>query len=235
MKSNLLTLSALGVILATGAANAATCPIPSCPAASADSTCSASICESCKGTTSTTNSYGVITTTTKLWTISGSCPSSGTFSCYCQETSTYKCAAGYYGSPTSSSSSCTKCPDGKTSSPGATMASQCTDEGNLGDTISCIGCPTQSLSWTAAADGYQARCVISTCEVRCASGYYGSASINTKNSTMSGCNLCPTSGGVAGNSAAGSTSITGCYIPSGTSFTDGTGTFSYTSNCYWSE
>lgn len=104
----------------------------------------------------------------------------------------------------------------------------------------CSDCT--SGSWTDGNTGYQQRtkktCNTSTCvcfsstEYRCASGYYGSSSNGT-----SGCTRCPSSGGVYGTSAAGSTAITSCYLPSGTtvSFSDstGSGTATYTSDCYY--
>ncbi len=52
-----------------------------------------------------------------------------TSTCTCTETTSYRCAAGYYGSPSSNLSGCSKCPsyngiDG-TSSAGSTSASSC--------------------------------------------------------------------------------------------------------------
>ena len=88
-------------------------------------------------------------------------------------------------------------------------------------------------SWSAAGTGYQKKANRScsdstTCKTtysyRCAAGYYGSSSNGT-----SGCNPCPS----GGTSSAGTTSATGCYIPSGTTGSDSTGTYKYTSNCYW--
>ena len=88
-------------------------------------------------------------------------------------------------------------------------------------------------SWSAAGTGYQKKANRScsdstTCKTtysyRCAAGYYGSSS-----NGRSGCNPCPS----GGTSSAGTTSATGCYIPSGTTGSDSTGTYKYTSNCYW--
>ena len=59
----------------------------------------------------------------------------------------------------------------------------------------------------------------------CRAGYYGDAGNNGRN-----CTKCP--GG--GTSAAGSTSITDCYMSSGSTGSDATGMFIYTSNCYYS-
>lgn len=95
----------------------------------------------------------------------------------------------------------------------------------------CTGCSncTSDTSWSSAGTGYEKKvtrtCNCNTCNTstsyRCAAGYYGSSSNGT-----SGCTRCPSSG----NSAAGSTSATGCYITSGS---DGTGSFTYTQNCYY--
>lgn len=65
---------------------------------------------------------------------------------------------------------------------------------------------------------------------RCAADYYGIVIGQDK-----GCTKCPSSGGIEGRSDAGTTSITGCYIPSGTTGSDASGTFTYTSKCYYSE
>ncbi len=97
---------------------------------------------------------------------------------------------------------------------------------------SCTNCNT--TSWTAGNTGYQRR-VYKTCncdgvcnqtnEYRCAAGYYGSSTNGT-----SGCSRCPSSG----SSSAGSTVITACYLPSGWTGTDSTGSYTYTANCYYS-
>lgn len=49
------------------------------------------------------------------------------------------------------------------------------------------------------------------------------------------CKRCPSSGGVYGTTADKNTGgITSCYIPSGNSFSDSTGSGTYTGNCYYS-
>ena len=97
-------------------------------------------------------------------------------------------------------------------------------------TLNCSG----SLSWSTIKAGYQRRTVCNngcgTYEYRCAAGYYGSS---TNGST--GCNKCPSSGEVEGQSAAGSTEITSCYIPKNTTLSDSTGKYQYTSDCYYSK
>ena len=108
----------------------------------------------------------------------------------------------------------------------------------------CTDC-TSDTSWTTAEDSsglviisHQQKiirtCDCGTCietpEYRCAAGYYG-----TPTSLSDGCYRCPSSGVVYGTSAAGSTEITSCYMPSETSMTDDSGTFQFTSDCYYSE
>ena len=49
------------------------------------------------------------------------------------------------------------------------------------------------------------------------------------------CVRCPSSGGVYGTTPDNNTGgITSCYIPSGNSGSDATGSFTYTENCYYS-
>ena len=122
--------------------------------------------------------------------------------------------------------------------------------GDLDPNLGCpAGCP--NTVWDAIGGAailknmYQSRCVDApagiigkNCEWRCADGYYGTAKgtsdSNPTATTMSGCTVCPTSGGLKGTSVAGdNATITKCYIPSGTSFSDSTGSGTYSNNCYW--
>lgn len=81
-------------------------------------------------------------------------------------------------------------------------------------TNTCVACPTN-----ATCDDQQ--------NFVCNKGYY-------KNGTS--CSRCPSSGGVYGTTAStGATSITSCYIPSGTTMSDSTGKYTYTSNCYYTK
>lgn len=150
----------------------------------------------------------------------------GTFSCSCGMTGgTLKCASGYTGTPTY---------------PYVNGRDQFT-----GCSIPCDGtCDNcESTDWIQNSNGGESRtnatCNTSTCkcskriETRCSTGYYGSG-MSIVGSTP--CTKCPSSGGIAGSSIAGSNKkITDCYIPANTSMTDGTGTYTYTSNCYYSE
>ncbi|MBQ8293850.1 MAG: hypothetical protein IJX89_00490 [Alphaproteobacteria bacterium] len=88
-------------------------------------------------------------------------------------------------------------------------------------------CPENT--WTDYGNTQQIRCndelIIPACEYQCRAGYYGDGTT---------CTRCPSSGGVYGTSAAGSTAITSCYIPANSSMSDTTGTYTFTSNCYYS-
>jgi len=94
-------------------------------------------------------------------------------------------------------------------------------------------CPDEcpSKSWTdVTGKNYQIKCggtiLNPKCEYQCKQGYYG---------TGASCTRCPSSGGVQGTtSGTGATSITECYIPSGSNFSDSTGKGTYTGNCYYS-
>ncbi|MBQ8293892.1 MAG: hypothetical protein IJX89_00710 [Alphaproteobacteria bacterium] len=102
----------------------------------------------------------------------------------------------------------------------------------------CNGCTdcTSDAYWSAGNTGYQKKvtrtCDCNTCysstSYRCAAGYYGSSTNGT-----SGCTICPSDNSMTGTSAAGSTSITSCYIVVGDQMEDSTGTYEYTSNCYY--
>ena len=50
----------------------------------------------------------------------------------CSSTPEFRCAAGYYGSPSNGSSGCTACPSGSTSSAGSTSKSDCCESGDSG-------------------------------------------------------------------------------------------------------
>ena len=97
-------------------------------------------------------------------------------------------------------------------------------------------------------------CNIISTTYKCTPGYYGTAT-----SALAGCTKCPDnatcSGGNGstfvcnsgtykslgscikcpspGTSPSGSTSISSCYIPSGTTGSDGSGTYKYTADCYY--
>lgn len=102
----------------------------------------------------------------------------------------------------------------------------------------CDSCTTLSNRWmaTLGSPGYESRttkrcgpltkceCVSNT-EYRCAAGYYGTPYF----SGTKGCTKCPGDGTSLADS---NTKITDCYMTGGS---DDTGTFTYTSNCYYTE
>lgn len=115
-------------------------------------------------------------------------------------------------------------------------------------------CPTYETTAT-----YSCSCQNKKTTYKCASGYYGTATSSSAgctacpdNATCAGgngstfvcavgyyksgsaCVQCPASGGVYGaTSGTGATSITECCLPSGTSFSDTSGSGTYTGNCYY--
>ncbi len=127
--------------------------------------------------------------------------------------------------------SCTSCPTGQNLI-STNIIIECTS--NTYNKCGCTnGCST--TAWTAKSTGYEVRdyCNTTNCtttkEYRCARGYYGTSTNGT-----SGCTRCPASGGIYGTTpAASSTVITSCYIPSGNTFSDSTGSGTYTGNCYY--
>lgn len=69
---------------------------------------------------------------------------------------------------------------------------------------------------------YQTKCNVSTCAYQCKAGYYGS---------NQSCTACPSSG----TSLAGSTLISDCYLPDGTTGSDSSGNWKIEGgNCYYS-
>lgn len=101
-------------------------------------------------------------------------------------------------------------------------------------------CSNSQLCWTTSDGG--AHCVYpcgagqemdwdGNCVV-CASGYYQPNSTGNNS-----CVACPklenVSAKTSGSNYSGYDSITDCYIPSGSSFSDSTGNYSFASNCYY--
>lgn len=145
-------------------------------------------------------------------------------------TTTYYSDGGFDGEEYGGVISCTMCKSGATITRATfQIATNCTAS------YYYCACSCSTTGWTAGNTGYEKRtvCNTTTCatstEYRCAVGYYGASTNGT-----SGCSRCPASGGVYGTTAsAGSTSITACYIPSGSAFSDGTGAGTYTGNCFY--
>ena len=165
-----------------------------------------SFCSSCSGTGTQINSYGIAVTGRR--SIQMECVSNiVTPTCEVTNVTSYECAVGYYGTATSQTSGCTRCPANATCS------------GGNGSTFVCKA-------------GYQKNDAGTGCEkmpplvLSCPAGQYMDTSQLLKT-----CRDCPS----PGTSASGSTGITSCYIPSGYTGSDGTGSYKYAANCYYKE
>ena len=175
------------------------CPI-SCGSVSYSVDCnSTSWCNSCKSDTfpATNFSTGVATykTRSRQWTCSN-CVNTAT----CVVTSTrYECGSGWYGSPTSESGPCTRCPENATC-PGGT-------------TFTC------NRGYVKNADG--TGCEEMQIILPCAIGQYRGEDGECKD--------CPS----PGTSSIGASGITSCYIPSGYTGSDTSGSYEYAANCYY--
>lgn len=129
--------------------------------------------------------------------------------------------------------SCMLCASGYTRKSGTVTVPGCVGSFSYNycqeDCNGCNNC-TSDASWSPNGTGYEQKvtrtCDCNTCKAttsyRCAAGYYGSSLNGT-----TGCARCPENG----NSNAGTTSVTGCYVTSGS---DATGSCTYTQNCYYS-
>lgn len=102
--------------------------------------------------------------------------------------------------------------------------------------IITITTQTETVTCATSSTGTNLVMCRTTGSCKCEKGYYGSPAYNLLNGGCTGtCTRCPASGGVYGTTASsGATSITECYIPTGTSLSDTTGTYQFTGNCYYS-
>ncbi len=76
------------------------------------------------------------------------------------------------------------------------------------------------------------KCTVSgSYEYGCSSGYY----VYTGAGASIVCADCPSFGGISGTNAEGTTDITTCYIPANRDGTDSTGTFNFSSACYYTK
>lgn len=88
--------------------------------------------------------------------------------------------------------------------------------GYYGNGTTCTKCPPNSTSTAGSTTSTQCKCNM---------GYYKSGT---------SCLRCPSSGGIVGTTkTTGSTAITQCYIPAGSTDIDSTGVVSYTGDCYY--
>ena len=146
--------------------------------------------------------------------------------------------------PVVGQANCT-CAGGTNAGATCTVDSQCpggiciNDESGGIDIGKCTPetCKPTTTGWGSCGSGANsyveceatAQCVNNVCvrgqNYRCVAGAYGTPSKSNKTA----CAPCPS----PGTSAAGSTSQSDCYIPAGTTGSDSTGTYKYTSNCYY--
>lgn len=133
--------------------------------------------------------------------------------------------------PNATYTNCTACRSGSIEPTMQTVTISATESYTYGICLTRPGggatCPDEcpDSTWEdVSGQNYQVRCggsiLLPSCEYQCKAGYYG---------TGTTCTACPS----PGTSAVGATAITECYIPSGTSFSDGTGSGTYKSDCYY--
>lgn len=122
---------------------------------------------------------------------------------------------------------CGKCPFNQTQP-------QCTEmccsgikhsETDIGNGVIQITDKSESVTCATSSSGTNLVRCVTTYTYKCKAGYYGNPTALNKT-----CTKCPNSG----TSSEGSISITKCYIPSGTTGSDSTGSYTYTANCYYS-
>lgn len=149
-------------------------------------------CQKCTSTTMN-NTNGITVTTYAAWGIPTEfeCPSEREVSCRCVPTSeTYKCSAGYYGTATSESAGCTKCPTNASCSGGNDSTFVCNTgyyrnpNGSTGYSDACKICPQNATCW-GGSDAPS-----------CNTGYYSGES-----SSSGYCQECPTNSVCWGASA----------------------------------
>lgn len=111
-------------------------------------------CNECnnRASTTSTSTTHVVTTTKYRWT--ATCNVSGEYSyCSCKGEESYSCASGYYGSPTSSTSTaCKACPTNATCSGGSTFSCNRGYYENSAGT-GCEQCPTSPSGWSPSKNG----------------------------------------------------------------------------------
>ncbi len=103
-----------------------------------------------------------------------------------------------------------------------------------------IGTTTTNALYAAAP---KTTCVLYEVYTSCNAGYYLSSrsckpcpvgTYKSASGTQTSCTTCPSSGGIAGTTkSTGSTAITQCYLPAGSSSSDSGGKYEYTGDCYY--
>ena len=195
------------------------------------------IAQNCNGTTSTCYSSGVGLTSCSACISGYELTTLTTSVSECSGTVSYKsCVAKDSGGDSGGGSS------------GGGLGGECSGPSTSSSCPSI--CSSESL-YSKISTGYVAKCAsIGSgsaksyyCEYSCAAGYYGTAKNNCSVTSpdMSGCTQCPSYVNALGAVRTGSSTqgsnktITSCYVGTLETFSDPTGTYSYTSNCYYSE
>ncbi|MDR2413227.1 MAG: hypothetical protein LBD50_03390 [Rickettsiales bacterium] len=162
------------------------------------------------------NSYGIVKNTTRKleWTCPDSNNPTGAITCKCvDESYTYSCGQGYYGSATSDSTGCIACPSNATCNGGNGSTFLC-NGGYYKSGTGCIACPSNATCNGGDSSTFS-----------CNGGYYKSGAACA--------NCAANTGHPSATSLAGAAMINGCYLPAGTTGNDTSGSFAYTSNCFY--
>lgn len=227
-------LAGLGVsVFHVSGAVAATCWTNTCSGNYTLGTmCNSNFCKICQ-TQTMTNDDGVAVIYPK-W-VETTCSATNVLNCTCKSGVTqYECAAGYYGTATSASSTgCTKCPANATCAGGNESTYSCNSgywattetvkNGMLSVTTNvCKACPTNAI------------CPGGSEKFQCMPGYYSGILRSTSGKSERVCTRCPAQDGVNGTTALGATKIKECFMPANKRFTDSTGAFIYTNDCAYS-
>ncbi len=193
--------------------------------------CNDKLCSICKDQ-SLTNDDGVTVIYPK-W-VETTCSVTNVLNCTCKSGITqYECAAGYYGTATSSSAGCTKCPANATCAGGNDSTYSC----NVGYWATTETVKVGSLSVTTKvckACPANAICPGGSETFKCMAGYYSIISRDTSGKSERICTRCPAQDGVYGTTSVGATTIKSCFMPANKNFSDSTGVFLYTNDCAYS-
>ena len=146
------------------------------------SNCTQSACNNCENgigiSTPGTGTPGIISTETRKYTTH--CPTSGdkTATCTCETTTTYSCDSGYYGTATSATTGCTKCPSNATCAGGNGSTFDC-NKNYYKNGTTCTACPSSGLTESKGATNVT-QCYITTFSDSTGSGIYTSKCYYTK-------------------------------------------------------
>ncbi len=182
-------------------------------------------CTSCTGCSDCVKTNGWVTANntyhTQMNTTAASCTTS---TCSCSRTTSYRCMAGYKGSPSSATGSCTACAAGTYSSAGSTSCTSCSAGQYASGTAntSCKSCPKGTYNSQIG-------------QAKCTNCGYGKYNPNTGSTSSSACSDCPLLDGASGVSSDTSDSgaITDCFYDDGEGYEGITGVFEFLERCYY--